>query len=240
MEKPAQFRVETNNWGDAVSIDVVELGSGISKADVTISRGDSDFWDLKLGFSSGGSLTVKAGFIGAGTVVEEVRFADSSIWSANDIREIYLDNSATGGDDFIHGFVDTADTISGKGGNDEIYGYSGSDLLYGNGGNDVLLGQEGADTLNGGAGADFLVGGAGADVYLFASTSEGDDWIDDFSTGIDRIDLSAISSMEDFADVLGVAQEWGGTTWLNFSQGNSIRLQNVALASLSVGDFIFA
>jgi Ca2+-binding RTX toxin-like protein len=228
------------DWGDAASLDVVELGSGISKADVTISRGDGDFWDLKLGFSSGGSLTVKAGFIGAGTVIEAVRFADSSVWSANDIREIYLDKSATSGNDFIHGFVDTSDTISGKGGNDEIYGYSGNDMLYGNGGNDVLLGQEGVDTLNGGVGDDFLVGGAGADVYVFASTNEGADWIDDFSTGVDRIDLSAISSMEDLGDVLGVAEEWGGTTWLNFSQNNSIRLQNVSLASLSAGDFIFA
>jgi len=228
------------DWGDSSSFDVIQLGDGLLQSSVTIGRGEADFWDLKLSFSGGGSLTVKAGFIAAGTVVEEVRFADNSLWTANDIREIYLDQSATSGNDFIHGFIDTSDTISGKDGNDEIYGYSGNDTLNGNDGNDVLWGQEGDDTLTGGAGDDFLVGGTGSDIYVFASTVEGADWIDDFAAGQDRVDLSAISTMEDFSDVLAIAQEWGGTTWLNFNQSHSIRLQGVALASLSANDFIFA
>ena len=228
------------DWGDATSVDAIVLGSDISANSVTISRGDADFWDMKLSFADGGSVTVKAGFIGSGTVVEEVRFADGPVWTAANIRAMYLDQQATSGDNYIHGFIDTADTIVGRGGNDELYGYSGNDTLNGNDGNDVLFGNEGADTLIGEAGDDFMIGGDGADIFAFGSTTQGTDWIDDFVAGQDKIDLSAIVGIDDFSDVLAIAQEWGGTTWLNFNSSNSIRLQNVTLASLSASDFILA
>lgn len=228
------------DWGDAVSTDVVTL-RGISAEDTTISRGDSDFSDLKLSFLDEGSITVKAGFIGAGTVIEGVQFEDGgTTWTVLDIREMYLDAQATSGNDYIHGFIDTADTIVGRGGNDELYGYTGDDTLNGNDGNDVLFGDEGADRLIGEAGDDYMTGGDGPDTFAFGSTSEGTDWIDDFVAGQDKIDLSAIVAFDDFADVLAIAEEWGGTTWLNFNQSNSIRLQNVTLASLSAGDFVLA
>lgn len=227
------------DWGDSSSTDIIEL-EDISSDTVIISRGDSDFWDLELGFSDGGSLTIQGGFIASGTVIEEVRFAGGDVWTAANIRSMYLDKQATYGNDFIHGFVDTADTIVGRGGNDELYGYSGDDTLNGNDGNDVLFGNEGADTLTGEAGDDFMIGGAGADVLKFGSTSEGTDWIDDFVVGQDKIDLSSIAAFDDFADVLAVAAEWGGTTWLNFDQNNSIRLQNITLTSLTADDFILA
>jgi Ca2+-binding RTX toxin-like protein len=150
------------DWGDATAVDAIQLGAGISAGSVAITRGDSDFWDLQLGIG-GGSVTVKAGFIGAGTVIEEVRFSGGPTWTAAGIRGMYFDQQATSGNDYIHGFIDTADAIAGRGGNDELYGYSGDDTLNGNDGNDVLFGNEGADTLIGEAGDDFMVGGSGAD-----------------------------------------------------------------------------
>lgn len=228
------------DWGDSGSTDAIELGTGISTGSVTISRGDSDFWDMKLGFSGGGSITVKAGFISSGAVIEEVQFSGGTTWTAAGIRAMYLDQQANSGDNYIHGFIDAADTIVGRGGNDELYGYSGDDTLNGNDGNDVLFGNEGADTLIGEAGDDFMIGGDGADTFSFSSSSHGIDWIDDFLAGQDKIDLSAIAGFDDFADVLAIAEEWGGTTWIDFNQSNSIRLQNVALASLSASDFVLA
>ncbi|WP_281560384.1 hypothetical protein [Thalassomonas sp. RHCl1] len=83
----------------------------------------------------------------------------------------------TNGDDtYISTLVptgsETANSISGLGGNDQIQGNgyvdfidggSGNDTLWGMGNNDTLLGQSGDDTLFGGDGDDLLLGGDGAD-----------------------------------------------------------------------------
>jgi Ca2+-binding RTX toxin-like protein len=48
-------------------------------------------------------------------------------------------------------------------------------------------------------GDDILTGGAGADLFVFAD-GDGADVITDFGDG-DRIDLRAVSSIDDFADL---------------------------------------
>lgn len=74
----------------------------------------------------------------------------------------------------------------------------GDDVLLGAAGGDILWGELGDDILDGGAGADTLTGGAGADVFAFADGDSGTgalaDWICDFVTGEDQIDLSAIDA----------------------------------------------
>lgn len=228
-----------DDWGDDSSTDTLILGAGINPNDVNITRGDSDHWDIKLNFYGGGSVTIAGGFFTPSSVIEEVRFADSTVWSTSDIKSIYLNQQATAGDDFIFGFLETDDDIQGLAGNDELHGYSGHDTLRGGAGADVLFGGDGNDILIGGAGDDFMLGEADSDVFVFESSSEGNDWIDDFTVGEDKIDLSALLGINSFSDVLNLAQEWGGTTWINFDSNNSIRLQNVSLSSLSASDFIF-
>jgi VCBS repeat-containing protein len=89
----------------------------------------------------------------------------------------------------VTGAADTAD---------QIFGTSGRDVLKGLGGNDVIHGREGIDFLTGGTGADVLSGGSGADTFVFTATADSlagvgqADLITDFTTGEDRIDLSAI------------------------------------------------
>ena len=91
------------------------------------------------------------------------------------------------------------DTLTGRPNeDDQVYGFDGDDTLSGDSGADFLHGGNGADFLSGGAGGDALFGGAGADafVYLTASDSSqtsGIDTLIDFETGIDRIDLRALS-----------------------------------------------
>ncbi len=70
---------------------------------------------------------------------------------------------------------------------DEV-GTSGADHLYGSVGSDTLVGGLGVDTLTGGAGADRFDFQSAAD-----STSAAPDVIADFQTGVDKINVTALS-----------------------------------------------
>ncbi|MGM3225810.1 serralysin family metalloprotease [Dickeya zeae] len=83
----------------------------------------------------------------------------------------------------------TIENAIGGSGNDILVGNSADNILQGGAGNDVLYGGAGADTLTGGAGRDTFVYGSGQD-----STVSAYDWITDFQTGVDKIDLSAFRS----------------------------------------------
>jgi Ca2+-binding RTX toxin-like protein len=78
-----------------------------------------------------------------------------------------------------------------------VTGNAVANLLRGSAGNDSLTGAEGDDTLIGAAGADILTGLEGADhfVYLAAgdSTAAAIDQIQEFESGVDKIDLTALS-----------------------------------------------
>ncbi|MDZ7951411.1 calcium-binding protein [Nostoc sp. DedQUE09] len=100
------------------------------------------------------------------------------------------------------------DVILGDNGNDILTGLAGNDLLFGNNGNDTINGGLGNDIINGGNGNDILIGGAGTDtitdgdgddIYKYFSTSESQvgvtrDILTDFTSGFDKIDLSAIDA----------------------------------------------
>jgi Zinc carboxypeptidase/RTX calcium-binding nonapeptide repeat (4 copies) len=119
-----------------------------------------------------------------------------------------------GGDDLIYGGMD----------DDYLVGNKGLDKLYGEAGNDFLNGSEGDDLLWGGKGSDMLKGGEGNDKFVLAY-NEGNDIIQDFEVGKDRIGLagtlnfSQLSITEDdkgafislgknqLAEVLGVKAE---------------------------------
>jgi len=117
------------------------------------------------------------------------------------------DDLRGGGDaDFILGDSGN-DLVSGDGGADRLFGYDGEDQLRGGGGEDRLHGEAGADRIDGGLGADFLEGGTGADVFVFGAAGDSrtltmrsdggklrPDMIGDFTSGQDRIDLSAIDA----------------------------------------------
>jgi hypothetical protein len=94
------------------------------------------------------------------------------------------------------------DQITGTAKAEKIDGLAGNDLLSGLAGNDTLIGSAGLDTLIGGAGADNLTGGNDADIFKFTAladsgiTSKTRDTITDFTSKIDKIDLSAIDANE--------------------------------------------
>lgn len=123
--------------------------------------------------------------------------------------------SGADGDDTINGNagVDTLlggngdDNLNGGADNDVLFGEVGNDTLSGGAGNDSLDGGLGVDTLNGQAGDDVLFGGQGKDTLTGGTESDvfrfnfGDttlnantfDRINDFATGVDKVDLDSVN-----------------------------------------------
>ncbi|KAF2391807.1 serralysin family metalloprotease [Pseudomonas frederiksbergensis] len=99
-----------------------------------------------------------------------------------------------------HGVI--VENAVGGSGNDLLIGNAVANSLEGGAGNDILYGAGGGDSLWGGAGADTFVFGAASD-----STMTAPDWIMDFTSGQDKIDLS------------GIAEFASGAATLNFVGG---------------------
>ncbi|PQQ26896.1 serine 3-dehydrogenase [Photorhabdus luminescens] len=98
-------------------------------------------------------------------------------------------------------------------------GGSGNDILIGNDAANTLKGGAGDDIIYGGLGADNLWGGEGKDTFVYLNAKESPflerDWIHDFVSGEDKIDVSlfdlgeagkgTIKFVEEFTGAIGEA-----------------------------------
>ena len=139
------------------------------------------------------------------------------------------------------------DQLAGGPGDDSLTGYTGADDLSGNGGNDTLRGGNGADVLNGGWGNDLITGGKGGDTFVFANKF-GHDTVTDFGAwDPEKIDLSAVTGIADFSDLVAHhLQTDAGTGFAMIVDGaNSILLKGIMVTDIgahhaySADDFIF-
>jgi Ca2+-binding RTX toxin-like protein len=153
---------------------VVQFGSGIAPGDIYVYTANSGS-DIVFGrLDSTDTVTISAMNSDTTKGVDEVHFADGTVWSYADIM---------------------ARRTSFTTGNDTITGTSGNETLYGAAGDDILQGRAGNDVLDGGTGNDTLYGGDGDDVYRFAP-GDGQDLVADFPSGsgtggVDTIQLGA-------------------------------------------------
>jgi hypothetical protein len=127
--------------------------------------------------------------------------------------------------------------VSGDG-NDTLLGNGVANQLYGMRGDDTLSGGAANDTLSGGAANDTLWGGIGDDLFLFY-LGDGQDWIGDFTAGLDTEDVIALYgfSYDAFGDL--VLTDLGGSTLINLGGGDGITLAGVAPGALAADDFLF-
>jgi Ca2+-binding RTX toxin-like protein len=151
--------------------DAVVLGAGIAPSQVVVSAVNGGH-DLRLTIGElGDMITLAATVTTSSRRVEEVRFADGTIWTH--AAMLAMVTAGTPGDDLL-----VAD--------------ESSNLLSGGIGNDTLDARGGNDTLIGGVGDDILLGGTGDDTYLFNS-GDGQDIIRDHSGsgegGFDTVQL---------------------------------------------------
>ncbi|PJA56924.1 MAG: hypothetical protein CO164_10490, partial [Rhodocyclales bacterium CG_4_9_14_3_um_filter_68_10] len=157
--------------------DRIELKDGVTPVDVRLERSRAvRGWtaedDLKLTIrDTGETLIVKNYFNESNRhAVEEIVFADGTVWDAEFITNRVLQGDAR--DEELRGFDDRNDVIAGGAGNDRLLGLSGD------------------DTLDGGAGDDVLEGGAGDDTYRFAAGAGQDVVIEGANAAADAVELA--------------------------------------------------
>lgn len=163
----------------ATATDILEFGAGILAAEVTASR-DGD--DLVLTLDGGTDSVTVSGHFGADLAfghlgIDEVRFADGTIWDKDDLAGFAVIGTSQG--EVMEGMDDRADAMEGLGGNDILNGHGGNDDISGGEGVDNLQGHAGDDVLDGGAGNDTLIGGTGNDTYVFG-IGDGQDLVENF------------------------------------------------------------
>lgn len=131
----------------------------------------------------------------------------------------------------------SANALAGGGGDDLLSGLEDSDTLDGGSGNDSLDGGDGDDVLVGSYGSDVMSGGSGADTFLYYSTSQGGDTIDDFSGDGgdgDIIDLSELHLAGDSKQYIALI---GNELWVDLDGGGPVRGSgdDVLIATFSDG-----
>ncbi|HDG1683849.1 TPA: hypothetical protein PFE14_004348 [Kluyvera ascorbata] len=165
----------SSNAGD---IDTLRFGEGINPEDVILQRkittGLKAADSLVITFrDSADSITIDNFFREGKYQVEELVFANGTVWDVNTVKAMSLhgtDDAQT-----ITAYAEGSE-IHAAGGNDALQGADNSDQLYGDAGDDSLIGGKGADILSGGTGNDTLKGGYGSDTYLF-NAGDGKDYL---------------------------------------------------------------
>ena len=149
----------TNNYDTtAERLNTIQLAADVLAGDVTVSQ-----TGLNLVVAINGTtdqLTVTKFFYNPGYEVQQIRFADGTIWDP----KAFVSPPING--------TNAADTLNGLSRNDAIQGQGGDDLLYGLAGNDLLNGGAGNDVLDGGVGNNFLMGGIGDDSIVTGTGSD--------------------------------------------------------------------
>jgi hypothetical protein len=125
-----------------------------------------------------------------------------------------------------------ATLLNGGPGAEWLYGYAGNDTLNGGGGNDHIIGGTGNDTLT---------GGTGDDIFMF-TYGDGLDTITDFTPGNASNDTISLHDygIANFAALQPFMSQAGSDVLIAFDDQNHITLQNVTLAQLNSGDFVFS
>ncbi|MGE4404576.1 calcium-binding protein [Pseudomonas sp.] len=197
--------VETSTYSNVT--DTVRFGEGIKEADVEVRKVGTD---LVFAVGTGSDqLTVKGWFSSAAATasandsarVEQVQFADGTLWDLGRIQSQVISRGTQDGD-VLNGWSGQ-DTMLGGEGNDTLDGGTGSNQLFGEAGDDVLKVASSArgNVLAGGKGTDTLYGSYYDDTYLF-NLGDGQDTIVETST------YSGVRDLLQFGDGIGTEDLW--------------------------------
>lgn len=237
--------IQEEGTSTSFDFDYIQFEAGITPDDVAViqwAREGSIRTDLAL-YSANSNVYIQlyvANFFAtqdAAYKIEEIRFADGTVWSYDYIWSLIHNFTeerdtdigfewgetfhllggndwleAKGGDDVVYG-GDGDDEIWGDGGHDRLYGGAGDDYLNGDEGYGVPWYQDGDDYLDGGLGTNDLEGGFGNDTYQVNIKGHWDDIFDD--GGADVLSFSAGIDPSSIS-----LYRWGNQLWIGSESGN--------------------
>ena len=182
------------------SNDTIDLSGFTSSQYLNLNAGEfSSIGDVTLTQAQLGAAVYSA-YLQLGTDLHAAGYTDLQLGSislgwpagakADNATAISLDTGVSGigtvnDENFAIAYNTTIENAVGGQGQIRIVGNDVANKIDGQGGNDVLIGGLGNDTLIGGAGNDPFC------VFQRRST----DTINDFATGVDKIDLTALSGV---------------------------------------------
>ncbi|MFZ1249085.1 MAG: calcium-binding protein [Candidatus Saccharimonadales bacterium] len=176
------------------NLDTITLTSDVLPSDVTVRRSTTSANNLEILINgTTDKLVVTNFFYSDNYKIEQVTFANGTIWNLADLKEKARVVTGTTGADVIGGFSDQANIVYALAGDDNIYGLSSlADQVYAGDGNDAIMTNGGNDILDGGAGNDSLNGGTGNDTYMFGR-GYGVDTVSDYDTASGNTDVASVS-----------------------------------------------
>jgi len=237
--------------GNTTSVDKIMLGADIAVSDVILMR-ENGSADLIVKFTNAGdSITIKNWYSNESYRVEQLVFADGTIWDKAKLTADGTVVTGTSGNDTLNGLSGYNNTLIGGAGNDTLVGVYLADTLIGGAGDDVLngaaAGYSNYDTAGnlyeGGTGNDTLNGTAGSDTYLY-NKGDGADIInegyqDGNTTSVDKIMLGADIAV---SDVILMRENGSADLIVKFTNaGDSITIKNwYSNESYRVEQLVFA
>jgi Ca2+-binding RTX toxin-like protein len=174
--------------GSEAGTDRIEL-VGLNLADVKFTRSNADLI-IKV-VSTGHTITVTGQFGLTSAGVEQIAFADGTVWGRTEIA----DNAATPG-------TAGGETVTGTPGDDVLQPGAGNDVIQGGAGSDTIIYAlgDGSDTINDGANSSAQV-----DTLRFLDLNAGDVL---FSRNGSNLLIAVLSS----GDVITVQQQFTSPT----------------------------
>jgi Ca2+-binding RTX toxin-like protein len=157
----------------------------------------------------------------------------------NDIVDLSESHAQRGWSNVILGKGN--DTFVGTGYSDSVGGGAGNDRLSAGGGDDYCYGAGGKDILIDGAGSDTLSGGNDADTFVFHGDA-GRDQIVYFRPLTDKIDLSDVSAITSFKDMIDnhvTMSDSGYRLLIKLGKDSDIDLGTLKTSELHESQFIF-
>jgi Ca2+-binding RTX toxin-like protein len=122
-------------------------------------------------------------------------------------------------------------------------------VVIGGAGQDTLYGGQDADTISGGGDIDYIYGNLGDDLMIgdsgwdrfYIQSNGGDDTITDFTRLNDWLYVESninSSGIDTDPEVIAAATQSGSDVVIDFGSGNTLTLNNFALADLSTADIV--
>ena len=220
-------------------------GGGLDTADYSTDAANGGLQGIRVNQHA----TDIQGGLNPDTVIDGFGDTDTIVGVRNIIGTDFNDEIFGGGN---------ANTIYALGGDDIVFGRGDDDVIFGGDGDDTINGQGDNDRIEGGLGADVLRGSSGNDRFAYSSVLDSQgatiDEIEDFTSGVDLIDISAITSgvgtylgedvaltgnsgdayLDTSSNLLNVDVDGDGTI-----DGADLSIELAGVVDLQVGDIIF-